>query len=93
MDEKDAESCLGIDLKNGVLTCEVPLGGVLFLNNILPHRSLNNMSDEIRWSLDLRWQRWDEPAGFYGLKEVIPMTKSGQPGGQGSDDFLLVSKV
>ena len=80
LDESDAARTLGVDLQSAALTCEVPLGGVLFLNNILPHRSLNNLSDGIRWSLDLRWQKWDQPAGFYGLKEVIPMTKSGQPG-------------
>ncbi|GAQ78590.1 hypothetical protein KFL_000150440 [Klebsormidium nitens] len=79
LDETDAAQTLGVDLQSAALTCEVPLGGVLFLNNILPHRSLNNLSDGIRWSLDLRWQKWDQPAGFYGLKEVIPMTKSGQP--------------
>lgn len=35
----------------------------------LNHRncSLPNMSKKIRWSLDLRWQRPDHSAGFYGL--------------------------
>ena len=43
-------------------------------------RSLDNMSGQIRWSLDLRWQRPGEPNGFYGLKDCIPMAKSGDPG-------------
>lgn len=43
---------------------QVPKGSVLFLNNLIPHRSLNNMSDHIRWSFDLRFQRPDEPVGF-----------------------------
>lgn len=30
--------------------------------------SLENFSDKIRWSMDLRWQRPDKPNGFYGLK-------------------------
>lgn len=38
------------------------------------------MSDQIRWSLDLRWQRPDLPNGFYGLKDCITMAKSGEPG-------------
>lgn len=38
-----------------VVTCEVPFGSVLFLNNLIPHRSLENYSKNIRWSLDLRW--------------------------------------
>jgi hypothetical protein len=38
------------------------------------------MSDHIRWSLDLRWQRPGEPNGFYGLKDCITMAKSGDPG-------------
>ena len=38
-----------------VVTCEVPFGSVLFLNNLIPHRSTENFSEKIRWSLDLRW--------------------------------------
>ncbi|CAF1597011.1 unnamed protein product [Adineta ricciae] len=58
-----------------VVTCEVPFGSVLFLNNLVPHRSTENFSEKIRWSLDLRWQKPDEPNGFYGLKENILMAK------------------
>lgn len=38
MDEEDAERQLGVDMKEDVVTCEVPFGSVLFLNNIIPHR-------------------------------------------------------
>ena len=38
-----------------VITCEVPFGSVIFFNNLIPHRSLENYSQNIRWSLDLRW--------------------------------------
>ena len=41
--------------------------------------SLNNLSDEIRWSLDLRWQRSDMAVGFYGLKDGIKMRSSNDP--------------
>lgn len=38
--------------------------------------SLNNTSDKIRWSLDLRWQRSDRPVGFYGMKDGVQMRTS-----------------
>ena len=40
--------------------------------------SLNNSSGDVRWSLDLRWQRADQPVGFYGFKEGIMMRSSTQ---------------
>lgn len=55
---------LECDIQRDLVTCEVPKGSVLFLNNLIPHRSLNNASDKIRWSFDLRWQRSNEPDGF-----------------------------
>ena len=45
----------------------------------LPLKSLNNLSDDVRWSLDLRWQRSDQPVGFYGLKEGVVMRSSAGP--------------
>ena len=41
--------------------------------------SLDNMSDDVRWSLDLRWQRADQPVGFYGLKQGVLMRSSAGP--------------
>ena len=35
--------------------------------------SLPNLSDDIRWSLDLRWQRPELPVGFYDLKAGVLM--------------------
>ena len=77
--EEEMEKTLGVNMKTDVVTCEVPLGGVLFLNNCIPHRSLENFSDKIRWSLDLRWQRPDESNGFHGLKESILMRSTDNP--------------
>ena len=37
------------------------------------------MSKQIRWSLDLRWQRPDEPAGFWGLKDALLMRTAKDP--------------
>lgn len=47
----DCTEQLGVSEATDVVTCEVPLGSALFLNNLIPHRSLNNLSDNIRWSL------------------------------------------
>jgi len=47
---------------------------------MVPRRSLDNLSNQIRWSLDLRWQRPDLPNGFYGLKDCIVMAKAGEAG-------------
>lgn len=37
------------------------------------------MSTDIRWSLDLRWQRPSDPDGLWGLKKPVVMRKSGDP--------------
>lgn len=34
----------------------VPLGGVLFLTNLTPHRSTPHTVDVVRWSIDVRYQ-------------------------------------
>lgn len=109
MDEADAAQQLGINLTEDCVTCEVPFGGALLLNNLIPHRqdsnsvlncaapvcttskafyrlgplflcrSLSNKSQQIRWSLDLRFQRLKEPNGFYGLKPCIALRKQDEP--------------
>ncbi len=62
------------DLPQGeVVTCEMPMGSLLLINQLIPHRSTENFSARIRWSVDLRWQRPDEPSGFEKVKECILM--------------------
>lgn len=56
-----------------IVTCNVNKGSVLFLNNLIPHRSTENYSDSIRWSIDLRWQRPSEISGMEGIKDCILM--------------------
>jgi hypothetical protein len=72
-------AAIGAGDAEDVVLCEVKKGDVLFINNVVPHRSLNNLSDHIRWSLDLRWQRPQDAHGFWGLKAPIVMSKAGQP--------------
>jgi len=74
---EELEATLQCDMHQDVVTCEVPRGSALFLNNIVPHRSTPNLSDGVRWSLDLRWQRASEPNGFHGLKDSVLMAKGG----------------
>ena len=41
--------------------------------------SLPNLSNDIRWSIDLRWQRCDLPVAFHGLKEGVRFRSSVDP--------------
>jgi hypothetical protein len=68
------------DLPKGeVVTCEMPMGSLLLINQLLPHRSTENYSNKIRWSVDLRWQRPGEPSGFEKVKECILMRTAKDP--------------
>ncbi|XP_022094672.1 phytanoyl-CoA dioxygenase-like isoform X2 [Acanthaster planci] len=89
-DTSDMMTSLGVDVKDAV-TVEMPYGGVLLMNNAIPHQSLENYSDKIRWSLDLRWQRPDKPNGFYGIKDSVLMRTSKDP--NYTIDFESFNKV
>ncbi|XP_059145123.1 phytanoyl-CoA dioxygenase domain-containing protein 1-like isoform X2 [Physella acuta] len=78
-DVEHAEKTLNVDFVKDKVLCPVPYGGMLLINNMIPHRSLNNCSDEIRWSLDLRWQNPEKPVGFYGLKQGVLMRSEKNP--------------
>jgi hypothetical protein len=62
-----------------IVTCEMKLGSVLFLNQLIPHRSLENRSDKIRWSVDLRYQDPKQPSGDDSGAGVIVMRKADDP--------------
>ena len=55
------------------------MGSLLLINQLIPHRSTENYSDKIRWSVDLRWQRPNEPSGFEQVKECILMRTARDP--------------
>jgi len=42
---------------------ECPKGGVIFMNKYTPHMGLSNHSDDVRWTMDLRFQKTGEPSG------------------------------
>ena len=79
LSEEEMEKSLGVDVAKDVVTCEIPLGGVLFISNCIPHRSLENYSEKIRWSLDLRWQDPDKPSGFEGMKNPLLLRSEKYP--------------
>jgi ectoine hydroxylase-related dioxygenase (phytanoyl-CoA dioxygenase family) len=79
MEEDEMSSTLGIDMEKDIITCPVPYGGCVLFTNLTPHRGLPNTSKIIRWSLDLRFQKAGQPAGYYGLKESIRLRSSTDP--------------
>ncbi|XP_076090854.1 putative alpha-ketoglutarate-dependent hypophosphite dioxygenase [Mytilus galloprovincialis] len=79
LEEEEMKNKLEIDINKDLDVCPVPYGGMVLFNNVIPHRSLPNVSKDIRWSLDLRWQRPTEPFGFYNLKDGVLMRSSKDP--------------
>ncbi len=79
VEEEEMEKVLGADMERDIVTCEVPYGGLVLLNNCISHKSLENYSDKVRWSLDLRWQDPKKASGFYDMKTPIVMRKADDP--------------
>ncbi len=75
-----------------IVTCEMPLGSVLLLNQLIPHRSLENLSDIVRWSVDLRWQNPALPSGVDGHSEMIVMRKADDPDWRPDWDSWIVAE-
>ena len=69
------------DLPEGeVVTCEIEMGSALFHAQYAPHRSLENRSDKMRWSVDFRYQPPDLPTGLEGDSWVLlPMRRRDDP--------------
>ncbi|XP_059146502.1 phytanoyl-CoA dioxygenase domain-containing protein 1-like [Physella acuta] len=79
VDEEHAAKTLNVDFEKDKVLCPVPYGGMLLINTLIPHRSLNNTSDVIRWSLDFRFANPEKPLGFYGLKQGVLMRSEKNP--------------
>ncbi|GAB1607425.1 uncharacterized protein LOC115228194 [Argonauta hians] len=93
LSEEEIQNTLGVDVEKDVITCHVPYGGMLLFQNIIPHRSLLNVSNDVRWSVDLRWQSPNEKWGFYDLQEGILMRSKHQPDMKPDwDKFLSVDR-
>jgi phytanoyl-CoA hydroxylase len=59
----------------------VKKGGVVFMHRCTPHRSTPNLTDRVRWSIDLRYQPTGQPSGrpFYPDFPVRSATENIQP--------------
>ena len=55
--------------------CPVRVGGVLLTQHKTMHRSLPNVSDHIRWSLDLRYSHPELPTGRQGVPGFIARSR------------------
>ncbi|HET6386080.1 MAG TPA: phytanoyl-CoA dioxygenase family protein [Armatimonadota bacterium] len=49
-----------------IISVPVCKGGALLLTNRTPHRSTDNLTDVVRWSMDFRYQAADLPTNFRG---------------------------
>jgi len=77
--EEDMQDTLGVDLDSDVITEPIPYGSFILFNNLIPHRSLPNVSNDIRWSVDLRWQSPRHSYGFYDIQDGILFRSPSQP--------------
>ena len=53
------------------VTLPMSKGSVLFMHRRTKHSSLSNLSDDIRWSFDLRYQPIDQPTGRPALPGFV----------------------
>jgi len=60
---------------NEIITTPVPLGGALLLTNRTPHCSTDNITDVVRWSIDLRYQSADVPNNVGELPEDFELNR------------------
>ena len=56
--------------------CEVPAGSLVIFNQLIPHCCLENYSEIVRWTIDLRWQNPDLANGLEGGKPCLPVNAS-----------------
>ena len=63
-----------------VFSCEMTIGSVLFHTQHSPHRSLDNLSEKIRWSVDFRYQSPLQPTGLKGDSwKLLTMRRRNDP--------------
>ena len=64
IDEKDIPT-------KDIVTCEMSIGSILFIHQLTPHRSLENYSEDVRWSIDLRFQNPNDETGFHERSSLV----------------------
>ncbi len=61
---------------DAALPLPVPAGGVVLFHPLVPHASLPNRSDGIRWSFDLRYNRTGQPTGRKHFPDFIVRSRA-----------------
>ncbi|RUS87419.1 hypothetical protein EGW08_004794 [Elysia chlorotica] len=79
LQEEKMRDTLGVDLAKDIVTEPVPCGSFILFNNLIPHRSLPNVSNQVRWSVDLRWQSPHHNYGFYDIQDGVIFRSRDQP--------------
>lgn len=79
LDESEMKNTLDVDLEKDIQVVDVPYGGMVLFSNVIPHQSLPNVTNKIRWSMDLRWQDANKPPAFHGLKNHIVFRTEKEP--------------
>ncbi|XP_060572273.1 phytanoyl-CoA dioxygenase domain-containing protein 1 homolog [Ruditapes philippinarum] len=77
--EEELIERLGANPKTDFITCPVKAGGVIFFNNMVPHKSVPNRSDHIRFAMDLRYQSPNRPWGFFDKSKGILLRSPSKP--------------
>lgn len=62
--------------EEGAVPLPVKAGGVLVFHPLVPHASLANHSDGIRWSFDLRFHKTGQPSGRAHFPEFIARSRA-----------------
>jgi phytanoyl-CoA hydroxylase len=65
--------------EEGAVPLPVPTGGVVVFHPLVPHSSLVNKTDGIRWSFDLRFNKTGQPTGRAHFPDFVARSKS-EPG-------------
>ena len=73
MEDKCIEKTFDCKMSEAEVICNVPFGGLILFNNSIVHCSYTNLSDKIRWSIDLRWQDPAKPNGRPEGNECMPI--------------------
>ncbi len=68
------------DLPDGeIVPCEAKMGSVVLFGQMLPHRSTENTSDKVRWSVDFRYQGPGKAVGMPAGTAIVPIRRGDDP--------------
>lgn len=62
--------------EEGAVPLPVKAGGAVIFHPLIPHASLPNLSDGIRWSFDLRFHKTGQPSGRAHFPEFVARSRA-----------------